>query len=255
MLYTNLKDILKFRAEVFFPILACFSRVLSFKSLFFHTIIILITCVSLVGQEKETVENMRHACYGEIIVVTGGPFVFTGHVYNTIGFCDCSDELWKGLNVQHLKKELNARAVTLNGPRYFLMDAVSIPDSMKIKTFDGLQARHITNLKIPLSTVIEGGAPPYTDTLLLKSTGLLFKKGRTVYELTSPKGATYIMQSYPQQNNPHFNETDLASMRNRLMLPAGWNYRVRSLDQDLFLKPADKTFVLRDNLENSYQKE
>ena len=85
--------------------LTCFARGLNFKSLFSNLIIILITCVSLVGQEKETVENMRHARYGEIIVVTGGPFVLTGHVYNTIGFSDCSDELWKGLNVQQLKKE------------------------------------------------------------------------------------------------------------------------------------------------------
>ncbi len=63
------------------------------------------------------------------------------------------------------------------------------------------------------------------------------------------------MQSYPEQNNPHFIETDLATIGNRLTLPAGWSYRVRSLDQDLLLKPADKTYVLRDNLQNSYQKE
>ncbi|KAB2642607.1 MAG: hypothetical protein DVB29_07190 [Verrucomicrobia bacterium] len=226
-----------------------------FIPFFLFWIVTLLTCASLFGQEGGTVDNMRNARYGEIIVVTGGPFSFTGHVYNTIGFSNCPDAVWKGLNAQQIKKEIHARGVSLNGPRYFLMDSVSVSDPIKIRTFDGLQARHITNLKIPLSTVIEGGAPPYTDTLLLKSTGLLFKKGRTVYELTSPKGDTYVMQSYPEQNDPHFIETDLATIGNRLTLPAGWSYRVRSLDQDLLLKPADKTYVLRDNLQNSYQKE
>ena len=132
---------------------------------------------------------------------------------------------------------------------------MSPPNSIKIKSFDGLQARHITNIKIPLSTVLEGGAQPYTENILLRSTGFLFKKGRTVYELTAPNGATYVMQSYPQQSDPNFTEADLAKIGNRLTLPTGWNYQARALDQDLVINPAKKAYILRDNLQNSYQRE
>jgi hypothetical protein len=38
-----------------------------------------------------TRDHLRGTRYGEIIVVTGGPLTFVGHVYNTLGLNDCPE--------------------------------------------------------------------------------------------------------------------------------------------------------------------
>lgn len=223
----------------------------------FYFLFSLLPVFSLFAQEKVIKQNdqMYNARYGEIIVVTGGPLSFIGHVYNTIGLNECPDSIWKALDAKKIKKERKARAVTLNGPRYFLMDQADALDPGKVTSFHGLQARHIADLKIPLSTVIQGGSQPYFENLVLRRTNYLFKKGRTIYELTSPNGVTYVMQSYPQQKDPNFTVADLAKIGNRLSLPAGWHFHTRILDQDFAMKATGKAYVIRDNLQNSYQKE
>lgn len=198
--------------------------------------------------------DMHGARYGEIIVVTGGPFNFTGHVYNTIGLNDCPEAQWKALSSQQLKNELHARAVILNGPRYFLMDSSEIINPGNVVSFDGLQARFLADLAIPLSNVMQGGAQPYTENAVQRTTHYIFKKGRTIYELVSPQGTHYVMQSYSQIIDPTLSEADLVSLGSRLSLPLGWSYKTKVLDQDYVMQTSGTAYVLQDNLKNSYQR-
>ena len=200
-------------------------------------------------------DHMHGARYGEIIVVTGGPVNFTGHVYNTIGLNDCPEDAWKALKPADLKKEWKARAVILNGPRYFLMDQSVITDPGDVVSFDGLQARFLATLTIPLANVLHGEAPPYTENTVMRSTEYFFKKGRTIYELISPQGSTYVMQSYSQTVDPKLTEADLSTLESRLALPPGWRYQIRTLDADYSMKTTGIAYVLQDNLKNSYQKQ
>ena len=73
---------------------------------YFHSLLVIILVVacfsSTYAQDIKVRDNMRNARYGEIILVTGGPLNFTGHVYNTIGLNNCPESAWKKLDPQKL---------------------------------------------------------------------------------------------------------------------------------------------------------
>ena len=212
---------------------------------------LLATTPLAVAQQRN---NMRNARYGEIIVVTGGPLEFTGHVYNTLGLNDCPEAQWKKLDPTTLKKTWKADAVILNGPRYFMMDSCSINHHGDAVSFGDLQARHLADVKIPLINFLHLSARPYTESVVKRTTTYLFKQGLPIYELISPEGKTYVMQSYSRIIDPKLQESDLASLKNRLSLPKGWRYQVSKPDTDLVMKTSGTAYVLQDSLKNSYQR-
>jgi hypothetical protein len=199
--------------------------------------------------------HLRNARYGEILVVTGGPFSFTGHVYNTIGLNDCPQAAWEALDPATIKKQFKARSVILNGPRYFMMDTNALAHPGGVANFGPLEARHLADLAIPLTNVLRGRSRPYTENKVARTTKYVFKKDRPVYELVSPKGVVYVMQSYARIVDPKLSESDLPTLGKRLKLPDGWQYRVRVPKEDLVLTTSGTAYVLQDDLENSYQRQ
>lgn len=220
-------------------------------------LIIIATFFALFSTQAEDIkvrDNMHNARYGEIILVTGGPLHFVGHVYNTIGLNNCPESLWKNLNPQKIKDQFHARAAVLNGPRYFLMDQTSIANPGRVVSFEGLQARYLATVAIPATSLLRGESQPYTENEVSRTTCYLFKKGNTIYELISPRGTHYVMQSYSQQVNPHLCEADLINLRKQLSLPKGWSYEVHLLNEDLIMQTSGIAYLLQDNLKNSYQR-
>lgn len=187
-------------------------------------------------------------------MVTGGPIKFTGHVYNTIGLNDCPDTLWTALDTDQLKKELKAKAVILNGPRYLLMDANALTGPGKLATFQGLEMRHLADLSLPLASVLRGKSKPYEENTVARTTQYTFTKGRPVYELVSPKGTVYVMQSYARTIKPKLTAADLPRLGEELKLPEGWNYRERIPSEDLVIRTSGTAHVIQDELENTYQR-
>lgn len=227
------------------------------KIIFTRCFLCIMTLITFFAADAHAIKertHMRNARYGEIIIVTGGPFSFTGHVYNTIGLNDCPEAAWKELHVKNLKKEYHAPAVILNGPRYFLMDHCSIQNPGKVVSFGSLQARFLADVAIPLSSILQGGAAPYAENSVLRTTRYLFKSGRTIYELISPQGTHYVMQSYSRIVDPTLSEADLAGLGSRLTLPSGWRYEVKTLKSDLVMQTSGVAYVLQDDLKNSYQR-
>jgi hypothetical protein len=98
------------------------------------------------------------------------------------------------------------------------------------------------------------GDKRFTPNQITRTTNFVYKAGSLVYELTSPAGEVYVMQSYSQIVNPNLGMSDLATLGNQLKLPAGWQYQNRLLDQDLSLIANGIAYVLQDNLSNSYQR-
>ena len=198
--------------------------------------------------------NIHGARYGEILVVTGGPFVFKGGVYNTLGLNDCPEKEWKALDPAKIKKEHKAVAVLLNGPRYFIMDAVLGASPGEVETFGDLQARHLADVRLTLGDILRGGSHPYEGSEVTRNTTFVYRKGTQVYELIDPQGNVYIMQTYALIVDPNLKESDLATLGSRLKLPKGWKYQVRTLDKDLNVRAWGKAFVIQDELKNSYQR-
>jgi haloalkane dehalogenase len=196
------------------------------------------------------------ARYGEVLLVTGRLNRIEASVYNTLGLNDCPDDLWQALDAEAIKKEYQARAVILNGPRYFLMDTIAIADpGTDIFDFGGLQMRRLATVPLRLKTVLGGlHRQPYTEQAVRRTTVYVYDRGREVYELVAPDGTAYVMQSYSLAVDPALTEAQLPTLGARLQLPDGWHYRVRRLEEEWSLRVDGEAILVQDELENSYQR-
>jgi haloalkane dehalogenase len=201
-------------------------------------------------------EQMHGARYGEVLLVTGRLNRIEATVYNTVGLNECPDDLWQALDTEAIKKAYRARAVILNGPRYFLMDKISIADpGQEIFDFGGLQMRRLATVPLKLTSVLGGlRRQPYSEQPVRRTTVYIWDKGREVYELIAPDGTSYVMQSYSLQVDPTVTEAALPTLGDRLQLPEGWRYRARRLEEEWALQVDGEARVVQDELENSYQR-
>jgi haloalkane dehalogenase len=209
------------------------------------------------GTSHVAVRNQLHgARYGEVLLVTGRLNRVEATVYNTLGLNDCPDDLWQSLDSEAIKKSYGARAVILNGPRYFLMDTIAIADpGEEIFDFGGLQMRQLATVPLPLTSLLGGlRRQPYTEQPVRRTTVYGWDQDREVYELVAPDGTSYVMQSYSLAVDPTLTEADLPALGTRLRLPPGWRYRVRQLSEAWSLQVDGEARVVQDELENSYQR-
>ena len=85
-----------------------------------------------------------------------------------------------------------------------------------------------------------------------------FDAGTEVYELVSPEGTVFVMQSASLMVDPHNTVDKLPTLGDRLSLPEGWRFMVRTLEEDLVMPVTysddpPNTIVL-DEFENNYQR-
>jgi hypothetical protein len=116
---------------------------------------------------------MHGARYGEVFLVTVRWLRVEASVYNTLGLNDCPDDLWKELDPRQIKAEHKARAVILNGPRYFLMDSIDVQSPVGDETvrFGRLGMRKLATLRLPLLDVLAGRRrKPYTEKKVERTT-------------------------------------------------------------------------------------
>ena len=75
-----------------------------------------------------------------------------------------------------------------------------------------------------------------------------------MWELVSPDGKAYVMQALCIGVDPTMNEPGaLDSLGSRLALPAGWSYRTRILDEEIYSDTTKNlAVVLQDEFENTY---
>lgn len=206
-------------------------------------------------QTSGTRDNLRDARYCEILLFQGRGNNISGCVYNTLGLNDCPQDQWEELDASELKRQYGASAVVLNGPRHFIMDRTTLSTAgSDVIDFGGVQMRPFANVELPPGGLAGGGQTPYTETTIDRVTEYVYLAGRPIYQLTSPDGIVYIMQSYSQIIDPTLTAADLPNLGSRLKLPEGWQYSTRTPDSDLSLVSTGKATVLQDDLQNSYQR-
>jgi len=200
--------------------------------------------------------SMRAKRYCEVLLVHIVNGQASADVYNSYPLNPCPAEQWTKLDAHAIAKAEGVTLAVLNGPRYWLMDGVEKQGgaaTLPKKTFGGIAMYRQASLAIgPLADA----AKPYLPHEVNRATVFTFDTGHQVYELTTPDGPTYVMQTWSQQKDPKLAEADLAGLGARLHLPAGWTYRTRTLDAPLRVvtttTPAE---VLQDDLGNSYSQE
>jgi hypothetical protein len=115
-------------------------------------------------------------------------------------------------------------------------------------------------IEMALSAVMtvkgRGGQEPYSESTVKRTTPttLTYLSGNEVYELASPDGDVYRMQSYSQVVDPLLVIDDLKSLGDRLELPEGWSYQARVLAEDSRLVTEEEAYVVTDDFKNAYQR-
>jgi hypothetical protein len=200
--------------------------------------------------------ELRDVRYGEVIPVFKDGFRLYGEVYNTMSLNDCPANLWAGLDAKALAKAYGAAAVKLNGPRYWVMDRIVSGGSTLTGTyadFGGIQMKLLARVAIDPKQVSSGKAF-YLSSKVQRTTTYTYMAGKEVYELVSPTGEVWRMQSYSQTIDPRLSIGDLDTLGSRLKPPSGWKYRTRVLETESVLRVEGLAWVLQDDFENSYQK-
>lgn len=205
---------------------------------------------------QKSVSNLRNQRYCEVLLGKRAWLNLKVKVFNTQGLNLCPEAQWKTLTKEFIEKTFDASFVLLNGPRYWTMDEIQAAGSTVNDTkesFGGIEMNLRATVQVSLLKQLMG-SKQYSPNEVTRTTNFIYRAGSAVYELTSPGGDVYVMQSYSQIVNPALNMKDLPVLGEQLKLPAGWTYRSRVLDQDLSLVANGIAYVLQDNLSNSYQR-
>ncbi len=201
---------------------------------------------------QRLISDMRGVRYGEVLAVYARDGGLEAEVYGTQMLNDCPQEQWDTLDADAIAEEMEAVAVKLNGPRYWMLDGlgqkVAVVDPV-FRDFNGLTMRLI-------ATVDLGDDPatrPYVERYVNRGAVFFFDAGAPVHELVDPDGLAYVMQAYCVGVDPSLTEADLGGLGDRLDLPEGWSFRTRVLAEDLVVDTtATIATVLQDELENTY---
>jgi hypothetical protein len=202
-----------------------------------------------------TGRSIRDARYCEIIPVVREGIHLVAIVYNTLGLNDCPAAVWDGITEDEAKARFpRAVKVVLNGPRYFLMDAIMAGGATAAgETVDVAGLRMTERAKINLS-LFELGSEPYRERTINRETRYVFKAGSPVFMLEAPDGSRYVMQAYAQIVDKALSYADLLTLGTRLKLPTGWRYATMVPDKDLIVGAQGKATVVQDNLQDTYQR-
>jgi hypothetical protein len=208
---------------------------------------------SEVARQRETSVSgkplRRGDRYGEVLVVRRKGLSAEAEVWGTQGINDCPAELWNALDAEKIRSKTGARRVILNGPRVWLPNVTTgAQPSEKRATFGELEM----GLRATLELKRGQEATPYRERVVPRTTNFTFNRGEEIYELTSPEGAVYVMQSMSQIVDPDLTLGQLPTIGSRLSLPRGWTYRARTLKADFVLAIEGEAVVIQDDLKNTY---
>lgn len=198
------------------------------------------------------IDHMRGVRYGEVLAVFLRDTGLEAEVYGTQMLNDCPQEQWETLDADAIAQDMGAVFAKLNGPRHWLLDGlgskVAVVDPV-LKDFNGILMRRIAT--ISLGADFGGGA--YVVRNINRGAVFYFDAGKPVYELIDPDGREFVMQARCIGVDPAMSEESLATLGERLALPAGWSYRMRMLDSELVIDTsATLATVVQDEFENTY---
>lgn len=198
-----------------------------------------------------TVPLRRGDRYCEILLFESTAAGLEAEVWGTQNLSYCPAASWEALDPMTIRAETGALSVLLNGPRIWLVSSASGSEvSPERMTFGDLETRFLAKLELDAS----GAIAPYVERTVLRTTTFTFTSGDEIYELTSPGGTVYVMQSMAQFVDPDLTLDDLPTLGSRLELPEGWTYQARTLEAELVVVADGEATVIQDDFSNTYQR-
>ncbi|HZZ61636.1 MAG TPA: hypothetical protein VFE63_10725 [Roseiarcus sp.] len=224
------------------------------------------------GAEQRRYGDLRGARYEEIDLYAKDalkkvPYV---SVYNTTGLNGADESrdsapktLVERLDPRKIAKQYQALVAATSPPRYWTVDWL-VDRVGAVRDFDGLDAAWMGNSQAPASKLVakpvsvkrasaKPAFEPYRPAFVGRTSIEGFKKGSQVYLLDDPKGRTWVMVSYTDQNALGLTLDKLDSLGDILKLPPGWKFRTSELKKELVLEPKKGSAgVIQDDKDNVY---
>jgi hypothetical protein len=209
---------------------------------------------SAVLAQTDVPRELRDLRYCELIVMKRNGISLQTTVYNTLGQNDCPAEAWQAITASAAETQFDALKVVLNGPRYWVLDGIQASGATAdggTVTVGGLgfTARAVLDLSL-----FDLRSKPYQERAVNRTTQWIYSAGKPMFLLQGPDGSKYAMQSYAQIVDKTQTYDDLASLAERLKLPAGWSFAVSIPAADMTYPAAGQAIVVQDDLDNTYQK-
>lgn len=186
--------------------------------------------------------------YGEVLLIRMSEHGPRATVYNSFPLNDCPPELWNKLDAQAIASENDAVAAILNGPRHWLMSRIEKDGGteQERRTFGGIEM--LKQATVVLSSM---NPAPYSVNEVDRKAVFIYDAGVQVFELTSPDGRRWVMQTYSQTVNPNLTLEQLPDLDPAL--PQGWSYSTRTLEHEMRIDTSTtRAQVLQDDQANSY---
>ena len=199
-----------------------------------------------------TSASVRGNRYCEVLLAFAQGGSIEAKVWGTQGLNDCPEAAWASVDPMTIRTEFGATAAVLNGPRHWLLDRFSGErPAGSPRLFGMLEMQQLATLTLAPGTT---SSKPYVERTVQRKSEFEFRAGAEVYELLAPDGSVYVMQSYAQIVDTRLSESDLPGLGTRLELPAGWEYRARTLASPLVVSTPGEATVVQDELQNTYSR-
>ena len=212
------------------------------------------------------VENMHLTRYIEMFLAFRDPTTgkFVAACYNPLftpkGIPATRDTapqtLVEGLDFEKIKKEYNLVGASLNGPKLWTPDWSEVEVGVE-RDFNGIKAPWVAQLNMGDKPVAVSETTPYVPMTIARKSALGWKKGTTVLLLDDASGNTYVMKGFQIGIAPKYTyEQFVAAGQSQFkQLPAGWKFRVKTLEKELIETPQDGVAtILADEFFNVYDK-
>ena len=144
--------------------------------------------------------------------------------------------LVQSLDLENLAKEYGVANVMLNGPKLWMPDWVEVAVG-KERNFNGMTAGWCAQLNLPESGTIEGA--PWMPMQIARTSKWAWTKGTKVALLDDSDGNTWILKGFQLGLNPQHTWAEYLAKgaASYKQLPAGWKFRVATLEQDVIEIP------------------
>ena len=195
------------------------------------------------GEIKDlSLAGTRGLRYAELFFV--GPDWIT--VYNSMGLSKAQPEVWDALDAEATAERFDQQAVIKNGPHWWASDALTLRFGVDQIDVGDIGFRFAARLPASLARSGKLQPPFYTVVEAEKEGSLSYEAGQPVYELVSPDGDEFVMQSMNVEPG------ELENLGDRLSPAEGWQFRIRPLDEDLTVSLDGKVRTVMDDLRNVY---
>jgi hypothetical protein len=208
----------------------------------------------LVHGREIHLQDVRGQRFCEVGLITGtNQENSIANIWNTTGACDPTPEQFDELDADTLAREHQAVRAWLNPVRHWMFDRLDVWEAGDDRAFGSITGTWMG--AIDAATLMPAtDRASYDPGYIYSNKTFTFGTGREVCVLDAPDGEVFIMQSVTRQWEPTLRDGDSGVLGRRLELPAGWGFRIETLDEDIEVSsnPDHLAHVLQDNLRNVY---